>query len=370
MIRGSGRSAVQVGGHYDTKLSGAMGMERTWSTRPWGSIARAAKVAQKPWPGDRAVREALPLPDMLVPASTALLAAAAAGLSFVESSAGLFAPVCAALSAMLAGAMLLDGREKSDLSRCESRNTAVDGPAEFEPEHPAQALLLRPDPALAKELAQAAALAQLTQRISHELRTPLNAVIGFSELMSKETFGPLGSQRYLNYASHIHECGQTLLKSAEDTLAITSALAAPAAKRDETATFNVASLVEEAQEAVRLRAVQECLQFDVLVAGDCDAVGDKRAMRQVLVNLLQDAVERCRWHGRIVIRGHQNRECIGLEISVEQAQGSVSTDSLPVCVARTLLELNGMSLDCEMRADRTWCAQMSFDRVCQRDFFG
>jgi signal transduction histidine kinase len=51
----------------------------------------------------------------------------------------------------------------------------------------------------------------LMGRISHEIRTPLNAVIGFSELMSQETFGPLGHARYGDYVSHIKESGQAVL---------------------------------------------------------------------------------------------------------------------------------------------------------------
>ncbi len=67
--------------------------------------------------------------------------------------------------------------------------------------------------------------AELTARMSHELRTPLNAVIGFSDLMGAELFGPLGHDRYRDYTRHIRECSRTLLKCTEDTLALTSSLA-------------------------------------------------------------------------------------------------------------------------------------------------
>ena len=68
---------------------------------------------------------------------------------------------------------------------------------------------------------------ELLARISHELRTPLNAVIGFSDAMQHEVFGPLGHARYQEYASHIRDSGDLLLRAAEDTLAMTSLLAAP-----------------------------------------------------------------------------------------------------------------------------------------------
>ena len=44
--------------------------------------------------------------------------------------------------------------------------------------------------------------------MSHELRTPLNAIIGFSEVMEKQMFGPIGADKYLEYARDIHRSGQ------------------------------------------------------------------------------------------------------------------------------------------------------------------
>ena len=61
-------------------------------------------------------------------------------------------------------------------------------------------------------------------RVNHELRTPLNAVIGFSEVMALEMFGPLGNERYQEYVRHIRDSAGDLLKSAEDTLALTALL--------------------------------------------------------------------------------------------------------------------------------------------------
>jgi signal transduction histidine kinase len=64
-------------------------------------------------------------------------------------------------------------------------------------------------------------------RINHDLRTPLNAVVGFSELMVLELFGPLGDERYQDYVHHIRDSATELLKSAEDTLALTALVANP-----------------------------------------------------------------------------------------------------------------------------------------------
>src|SRR5690606_8088910 len=56
--------------------------------------------------------------------------------------------------------------------------------------------------------------------MSHELRTPLNAIIGFSEILAHELYGPLGSERYRDYAADIHSSGTHLLEVVNDILDI------------------------------------------------------------------------------------------------------------------------------------------------------
>jgi two-component system, cell cycle sensor histidine kinase PleC len=68
----------------------------------------------------------------------------------------------------------------------------------------------------ARDLARSRA--HLVAVLSHDLRTPLNAVIGFSDVMQRELFGPLGHDRYRDYAVHIRDSGEQLLKATEDIL--------------------------------------------------------------------------------------------------------------------------------------------------------
>ncbi len=58
--------------------------------------------------------------------------------------------------------------------------------------------------------------------LSHDLRTPLNAVIGFSDLMRREMFGPLGHSKYQEYAEHIGDSGHDLLSAVDDIFELTS----------------------------------------------------------------------------------------------------------------------------------------------------
>ena len=72
----------------------------------------------------------------------------------------------------------------------------------------------------ARERAEAAnkAKSRFLANMSHELRTPLNAVIGFTDLMRQEMFGPLGNERYEEYATLIYDSGQLLLDLISDML--------------------------------------------------------------------------------------------------------------------------------------------------------
>lgn len=74
-------------------------------------------------------------------------------------------------------------------------------------------------------------LDDLMARLCHDLRTPLNAIIGFSEIIERELLGPLGSERYQSYATHIRQSGIDLLAAVETTLALTQQLAEARAPR-------------------------------------------------------------------------------------------------------------------------------------------
>ena len=56
--------------------------------------------------------------------------------------------------------------------------------------------------------------------VSHELRTPLNSIIGFSEIISRELCGPLGSPQYREYAEHVRQSGLKLLRLVNQVLEI------------------------------------------------------------------------------------------------------------------------------------------------------
>lgn len=126
--------------------------------------------------------------------------------------------------------------------------------------------------------------------MSHELRTPLNAVIGFSEVMSRELLGPLGSTQYRSYADDIGESGRHLLDIINDILDVSRAESGQIVLAEEAVDITV--LIEETERLVRGRANAGGLALTVDLPPHLPRlVGDTRLIKQILINLLSNAVK-------------------------------------------------------------------------------
>jgi PAS domain S-box-containing protein len=144
----------------------------------------------------------------------------------------------------------------------------------------------------AKDRAETASRAKsdFLANMSHELRTPLNAVIGFSEILRDELFGPLGDSRYREYATDINDSGNHLLRIINDILDLSKAEAGKIDMIDE-----VIALSELFDSSTRL--LQPRLQSAelTLVQSLPDTIpglrGDRQRLRQILLNLLSNAVK-------------------------------------------------------------------------------
>lgn len=153
-------------------------------------------------------------------------------------------------------------------------------------EHTSHNLLVARDAADAANRAKSSFLAAM----SHELRTPLNAVIGFSELLTLETFGPLGSERYRNYSKDIHGSGVHLLALINDILDISRIDAGEGVLEEENA--DLADIVAQSLSMVAPQAQAGDVALDCAVAaGLPQFLVDKRRLKQALINLLGNAVK-------------------------------------------------------------------------------
>jgi len=144
----------------------------------------------------------------------------------------------------------------------------------------------------ARRAAEASDLAksQLLANVSHELRTPLNAIIGFSEIMQHEMLGPLGESRYRDYAKDIRESGLHLLAIINDLLDLSKISAGRLELQEEV--VRIGELFEDAGRFLRERAASAGLTLDIKTSSGTTAIlGDRRALRQILLNLLSNAVK-------------------------------------------------------------------------------
>ncbi|HEX4078809.1 MAG TPA: PAS domain-containing sensor histidine kinase [Rhizomicrobium sp.] len=126
--------------------------------------------------------------------------------------------------------------------------------------------------------------------MSHELRTPLNAIIGFSEVMSHEMFGPLGAPRYLEYARLIHESGGHLLDLINGVLDMSKIEAGKFELSEDV--FDLEPVAAQALRFVKLQAERKGIVLRLSIApGAKTAFADRRAVKQILVNLLANGVK-------------------------------------------------------------------------------
>jgi cell cycle sensor histidine kinase DivJ len=136
--------------------------------------------------------------------------------------------------------------------------------------------------------------------MSHELRTPLNAIIGFSEVMTQELFGPLGSARYLEYTRLINESGTHLLElinSILDMSKIEAGRFTIVAQR-----FDLQDAVNQALGFVSLQAERNGIALEHDIAPAARGVrADKRAVLQILINLLSNGVKYTQRDGRVSV---------------------------------------------------------------------
>lgn len=125
--------------------------------------------------------------------------------------------------------------------------------------------------------------------MSHELRTPLNAVIGFSEVLAKEIFGPLQNEKYREYADNIQSSGVHLLSLIDDILDY-SRLESGTLELQESE-VNLYELAQSTQTMLAGRAIEKSTQFRISREMDVNVMADERKMKQVLINLVNNAIK-------------------------------------------------------------------------------
>lgn len=154
----------------------------------------------------------------------------------------------------------------------------------------------------AKRIAEksSSAKSDFLAKISHEIRTPLNAIIGFSEVMIEERFGPIGTERYRDYLRDIQVSGQHLISLVNDLLDLSKI---EAGKLD--LSFASVRINELVQECVALMQPQANRERIIIRSSLAPAlppvVVDARSIRQIMLNLLSNSIKFTGPGGQVIV---------------------------------------------------------------------
>ncbi len=174
---------------------------------------------------------------------------------------------------------------------------------------------------------------EFLSNMSHELRTPLNAIIGFADLMTKEAFGPLGNSNYREYVSDIQVAGQHLLDLIGGILDLSKIEAGKAELKEQN--IEVGKIILSCLALVEERAQTGNIRLDAQFTDEpLPALrADKRMLKQILINLLTNAVKFTPPGGKVTMRWWAN-PADGFAFEVADTGIGMTREDIPKALAR------------------------------------
>ena len=208
--------------------------------------------------------------------------------------------------------------------------------------------------------------------MSHELRTPLNAIIGFAEMLSLQKHFPGGPEKAREYARDIHTSGHHLLSLVNDILDLSAIEAGkqPLTKED----LNAGDMARECLSLVTAAAAKQTIELIDNVAGGLPPVhADRRAVKQILLNLLANAIKFTGPGGTITLSARASRQ--QLHVTVADTGSGIAPDKiadmtkpfvqahlatgrapkgwgLGLAITKSLIDLHGGALDIKSEPGR------------------
>jgi signal transduction histidine kinase/CheY-like chemotaxis protein len=153
---------------------------------------------------------------------------------------------------------------------------------------------------------------QFLASMSHELRTPLNAINGFSELLVDQVAGPL-NEKQLRFLSHIREGSKHLLQLINDILDLSKIEAGES--RLELASIGPSAVVEEVVTGLGSLAREKSIQVKVVCDPDAVLRVDRRRLKQILYNLVSNAIKFTPENGHVSVKVAPDRDSLRFEVT-------------------------------------------------------
>ncbi|MBT7583384.1 MAG: HAMP domain-containing histidine kinase, partial [Kordiimonadaceae bacterium] len=159
--------------------------------------------------------------------------------------------------------------------------------------------------------------------MSHEIRTPLNAIIGFSQMIKNETFGKIGGEKNSEYIGHILDSGTHLLSLINDILDLSKVEAGEITLHKEI--FKVQDVISEAITGFKPLMKENGIKLHNMI-GDVSITSDVKLFRQIIDNILSNAIKFTPSGGRITLSNNIKKR--KLEISVTDSGIGMTEDEL------------------------------------------
>jgi len=167
--------------------------------------------------------------------------------------------------------------------------------------------------------------------MSHELRTPLNAILGFSEVMKDEVFGKHSSKTYKDYSADIHASGQHLLNLINEILDL-SRIEAGRYELNEEALL-LSYMIDDCRHMMNLRSRAKDQTIKAVIDPSLPRVwADERALRQIILNILSNAVKFTPPGGEIVIKAGWTSSG-GQYVSIRDNGPGIPEDEIPIIMS-------------------------------------
>lgn len=149
--------------------------------------------------------------------------------------------------------------------------------------------------------------------LSHDVRTPLNHIIGFADLISHQTYGPIGDKRYLNYVNDIKGSGEKLLSSFSEILELAQIEGGQLVLRRER--LSVEDILNTTANRFQDTAKRAGLEFELSAPQDGQLYGDRLCIERMLANLMDNAIQFTPAGGSVRLAGYVAEDGVVIEVT-------------------------------------------------------